>query len=53
MVLAIAAVANAGDLLSINLPLGSFGASWMPVFGFPDLPFSPPSRVEHPCSMLR
>lgn len=44
-VLAIAAVANAGDLLSISLLLGSFGASCVLVFGFPDLPFSQPRNV--------
>ncbi|MEX6503787.1 HPP family protein [Pseudomonas zhanjiangensis] len=43
--LAIAAVANAGDLLSVSLLLGSFGASCVLVFGFPDLPFSQPRNV--------
>ncbi|NQD92407.1 HPP family protein, partial [Pseudomonas sp. CrR25] len=44
-VVAIACVANAGDLLSISLLLGSFGASCVLVFGFPDLPFSQPRNV--------
>ncbi|MWV12511.1 HPP family protein [Pseudomonas sp. R-28-1W-6] len=44
-VLAIACVASAGDLLSLSLLLGSFGASCVLVFGFADLPFSQPRNV--------
>lgn len=44
-VLAIAAIAQAGDVLSLPLILGSFGASCVLVFGFPDLPFSQPRNV--------
>lgn len=45
MVLAIAAVADAGDPLSISLPLGYFGAACVLVSGFPDLPFSQARNV--------
>jgi CBS-domain-containing membrane protein len=44
-VLAIACIASANDLLSMTLILGSFGASCVMVFGFPDLPFSQPRNV--------
>lgn len=44
-VLAIAAMAKAGEQLSLSLMLGSFGASCVLVFGFPDLPFSQPRNV--------
>lgn len=43
--LAIGCVAGAGDALSMTLLLGSFGASCVLVFGFPDLPFSQPRNV--------
>lgn len=43
--LAIGCVASAGDALSMTLLLGSFGASCVLVFGFPDLPFSQPRNV--------
>lgn len=43
--LAIATVAIMGDWLSIALVLGSFGASCVLVFGYPDLPFSQPRNV--------
>lgn len=44
-VLAIAALAQAGEQLSLSLMLGSFGASCVLVFGFPDVPFSQPRSV--------
>lgn len=44
-VLAIAAISLAGSGLSLPLVLGSFGASCVLVFGFPDLPFSQPRNV--------
>lgn len=44
-VLAIAAVAGLGGWLSMPLVLGSFGASCVLVFGFPDVPFSQPRNV--------
>lgn len=44
-VLAIAAIAQVGNGLSLSLILGSFGASCVLVFGFPDLPFSQPRNV--------
>ena len=44
-VLAIAAIARAGEWMSLSLILGSFGASCVLVFGFPDLPFSQPRNV--------
>jgi CBS-domain-containing membrane protein len=43
--LAISAVAGLGDWLSLALVLGSFGASCVLVFGYPDLPFSQPRNV--------
>ena len=43
--LAIAAVASLNDLLSVALVLGSFGASCVLVFGYPDVPFSQPRNV--------
>lgn len=44
-VLAIAAIAGLGEGLSVSLVLGSFGASCVLVFGFPDSPFSQPRNV--------
>ena len=44
-VLAIAAVAPLTDTLSVDLVLGSFGASCVLVFGYPDVPFSQPRNV--------
>jgi len=43
--LAIAFVAGLGDFLSIALVLGSFGASCVLIFGYPDVPFSQPRNV--------
>lgn len=43
--LAIGAVAGLADVLSAVLILGSFGASCVLVFGFPDVPFSQPRNV--------
>lgn len=43
--LAIAAVATLTDFLSLMLVLGSFGASCVLVFGFPDVPFAQPRNV--------
>jgi CBS-domain-containing membrane protein len=43
--LAIAAVAVLADSLSIALVLGSFGASCVLMFGYPDVPFSQPRNV--------
>jgi CBS-domain-containing membrane protein len=43
--LAIAAVACLTDALSAMLVLGSFGASCVLVFGYPDAPFSQPRNV--------
>lgn len=43
--LAIAAVASLTDALSAMLVLGSFGASCVLVFGYPDAPFSQPRNV--------
>lgn len=43
--LAIAAVALLSDALATVLVLGSFGASCVLVFGFPDAPFSQPRNV--------
>lgn len=44
-VLAIAAVALAATSTQTALVLGSFGASCVLVFGYPDLPFSQPRNV--------
>lgn len=44
-VLAIASAAALTDYLSVALMLGSFGASCVLVFGFPDVPFSQPRNV--------
>lgn len=44
-VLAIAAVAALTDFFSVALVLGSFGASCVLVFGYPDVPFSQPRNV--------
>jgi len=43
--LAIAAIALLTDYLVVALVLGSFGASCVLVFGFPDLPFAQPRNV--------
>ncbi len=43
--LAIAAVAVLADFLSVALLLGSFGASCVIVFGYPDMPFAQPRNV--------
>ncbi|MDX2227282.1 MAG: HPP family protein [Verrucomicrobiae bacterium] len=43
--LAIASVALLTDYLSVALVLGSFGASCVLVFGYPDVPFSQPRNV--------
>lgn len=43
--LAIAAVALLTNQLAIALVLGSFGASCVLVFGFPDVPFAQPRNV--------
>lgn len=43
--LAIAAVAGLTDAMSAALVLGSFGASCVLVFGYPDVPFSQPRNV--------
>lgn len=43
--LAIATVAVLADALSAALILGSFGASCVLVFGYPDVPFSQPRNV--------
>lgn len=44
-ILAIASIASLGDMLSLTLLLGSFGASCVLVFGFPDVPFSQPRNI--------
>ena len=44
-VLAISVVAGLGSYLSLALVLGSFGASCVLVFGYPDVPFSQPRNV--------
>ncbi len=44
-VLAIAVIAALGQQWSLSLVLGSFGASCVLVFGFPDSPFSQPRNV--------
>ncbi len=44
-VLAIAVIAVLGQHWSLSLVLGSFGASCVLVFGFPDSPFSQPRNV--------
>lgn len=44
-VLAIAVVATLSDWLTLTLVLGSFGASCVLIFGFPDAPFSQPRNV--------
>lgn len=43
--LAIAAVALLTDYSAMSLVLGSFGASCVLVFGFPDVPFAQPRNV--------
>lgn len=52
--LAIISIAASGDLLASTLLLGSFGASCVLVFGYPDLPFSQPRNlvVGHVLSTL-
>jgi CBS-domain-containing membrane protein len=42
---AIAAVATLSDALSAVLILGSFGASCVLIFGYPDVPFSQPRNI--------
>jgi CBS-domain-containing membrane protein len=44
-VLAIGAIAKLTDILSIPLVVGSFGATCVLVFGYPDVPFSQPRNV--------
>jgi CBS-domain-containing membrane protein len=43
--LAIAVIAALTDSLSVVLVLGSFGASCVLIFGYPDVPFSQPRNV--------
>ena len=43
--IAIATVAGLTNLLSVSLVLGSFGATCVLVFGYPDVPFSQPRNV--------
>jgi len=43
--LAIAIVAGLSSSLSVMLVLGSFGASCLILFGFPDIPFAQPRNV--------
>jgi CBS-domain-containing membrane protein len=43
--LAIATIAALTDSLSVVLVLGSFGASCVLIFGYPDVPFSQPRNV--------
>ena len=43
--IAIATVAGLTNLLSVALVLGSFGATCVLVFGYPDVPFSQPRNV--------
>lgn len=43
--LAIAILASLSDMYVISLLLGSFGASCVLVFGYPDVPFSQPRNV--------
>lgn len=43
--LAISAIALFSNTFSVTLVLGSFGASCVLVFGFPDVPFSQPRNV--------
>jgi CBS-domain-containing membrane protein len=44
-VIAIAVIAVLADSLSATLMLGSFGASCVLVFGYPDVPFSQPRNI--------
>lgn len=44
-VLAISSIAGLSEYLPLALVLGSFGASCVLVFGFPDVPFSQPRNV--------
>ena len=44
--LAISAVTLASNTFSTALVLGSFGASCVLIFGFPDVPFSQPRNVR-------
>lgn len=44
-VLAISCIAGLSEYLPLSLVLGSFGASCVLVFGFPDVPFSQPRNV--------
>ena len=43
--IAIATVAGITNFLSVGLVLGSFGATCVLVFGYPDVPFSQPRNV--------
>lgn len=43
--LAISAIALLSNTFSVTLVLGSFGASCVLIFGFPDVPFSQPRNV--------
>ncbi|MEN8174038.1 MAG: HPP family protein [Chloroflexota bacterium] len=43
--LTISVLSGLEDLLALSLILGSFGASCVLVFGFPDVPFSQPRNV--------
>lgn len=43
--LAIAVIATLTNLLSVPLVLGSFGASCVLIFGYPDAPFSQPRNI--------
>ncbi|MES9844968.1 MAG: HPP family protein [Candidatus Sedimenticola sp. PURPLELP] len=43
--LAISVLAVLGDWLTLTLILGSYGASCVLIFGFPDVPFSQPRNV--------
>lgn len=44
-VISIAVIATLGDWLSLALVLGSFGASCVLIFAYPDVPFSQPRNV--------
>lgn len=44
-VVAIAVIAGLGEQFSLSLILGSFGASCVLIFGFPDVPFSQPRNI--------
>lgn len=44
-VVAIGAIASLSNMLSAMLVLGSFGASCVLIFGYPDVPFSQPRNI--------